>query len=565
MHTSQRHSFIRNMFIRSTFMVPATLIALAGCGMPDEDAINDADSEHIVGPLYANSGRFWPGSPPVVPVCWENPSASTATKRGWVQHAVQSQWGRYGRLNFTGWGTCSTTSPGIHVLITNEFAATGDANGVSGYPWLDGGKYDANGNLTNGVHVDLNVACADYATNEHCIRALALHEFGHAIGFYHEEERPELTGDRCGNKSNYYNDKPLELGGYDLESVMSYKGQAAPKCAPSLTHPTTYWKNQLGAGDIAALQAAYGRRIKGQIVSMGGKCLGASSSANGARPSLSDCTEPGGAAGTQSWNNPNYSELVLRGTNTCLDVPSGNTTNSTQLQMWQCLHNSNQNFRFEKVAIRGWGGKCLDLPNGNLASGQTVQMYACLGEFADVNICPTAASGQPCRYPTDSGTRSNANQQWSFTSDGRIHFGASSSNWCLTYPSTSNGAQLYIAACGGSNQTFSWSDEQLFVGAAQSGKCVDVPAPLTSQYKSTRSGSTLLTNGTGVPVNYAIPTVYSCISNQLNQKWTITGALQFGGAAKVVNRDGNSETTGTIPTIYDRWSPLPRSETWDIW
>jgi len=95
MHTSQRHSFIRNMFIRSTFMVPATLIALAGCGMSDEDAINDVDSEHIVGPLCANPGRFWPGSPPIVPVCWKNPSASTATKGGWVQHAVQSQWGRW--------------------------------------------------------------------------------------------------------------------------------------------------------------------------------------------------------------------------------------------------------------------------------------------------------------------------------------------------------------------------------------------------------------------------------------------------------------------------------------
>jgi hypothetical protein len=51
----------------------------------------------------------------------------------------------------------------------------------------------------------------------------------------------------------------------------------------------------------------------------------------------------------------------------------------------------------------------------------------------------------------------------------------------------------------------------------------------------------------------------------LNQKWTITGSLQFGSAAKVVNRDANSETTGTIPTIYDRWSPLPVSEKWDIW
>ena len=357
------HTSLRRSLIRSTALLPTFLITLAGCAPPDGEEFTDeqTDAEQVVGPLYANSGRFWPGSPAIVPVCWENPSASTATKRGWVQHAVQSQWGRYGRINFTGWGTCAKTSPGIHVLITNNFAATGDANGVSGYPWLNGGKYDASGNLTNPVKVNLNVTCTDYSGNEHCIRALSLHEFGHAIGFYHEEERPELTSDRCGNNGAYYNDKPLELGGYDLESVMSYKGQAAPRCAPSLTHPQTYWKNQLGAGDIAAVQAAYGRRIKGQIVSMGGKCLGASSSANGAKPSLADCTEPGGASGTQSWNNPGYTELVLRGTNTCLDVPGGNTANSTQLQMWQCLHNANQQFRFEKVAVRGWGGKCLDL------------------------------------------------------------------------------------------------------------------------------------------------------------------------------------------------------------
>jgi hypothetical protein len=129
------------------------------------------EAEHVIGPLYANSGRFWPGSPPVIPVCWENPSASTATKRGWVQHAVQSQWGRYGRINFTGWGTCAKTSPGIHVLITNTFAATGDANGVSGYPWLNGGKYDASGNLTNPVKVDLNVACPDYSRSRPCTAA----------------------------------------------------------------------------------------------------------------------------------------------------------------------------------------------------------------------------------------------------------------------------------------------------------------------------------------------------------------------------------------------------------
>ena len=106
---------------------------------------------------YANSSRLWPGNthagdPVMIPVCWENPTSGDATQRGWIQDAIQSQWGRYGRINFRGWGTCAKSSPGIHVLNTStwatpEFRATTDATGIGGYPWLDGGKYDSNGNL----------------------------------------------------------------------------------------------------------------------------------------------------------------------------------------------------------------------------------------------------------------------------------------------------------------------------------------------------------------------------------------------------------------------------------
>jgi hypothetical protein len=248
---------------------------------------------------YANSSRLWPGNsragdPVMIPICWENPTSGDATPRGWVQDALQSQWGRYGRINFTGWGTCAKSSPGIHVLNTNTWRATTDAAGYGGYPWVNGGKYDSNGSLTNGVQVNLSQGCPNYATSEHCIRALALHEFGHAIGFYHEEERPDYTGDRCGN-GIYQNNQPQEYGGYDRDSVMSYLGQGAPKCKSAVTNPETLWKDQLSAGDIAGVQWAYGRRIMGQVVAMGGRCLAGGSSANGAQPFLWDCDEYGGA------------------------------------------------------------------------------------------------------------------------------------------------------------------------------------------------------------------------------------------------------------------------------
>ena len=90
----------------------------------------------------------------------------------------------------------------------------------------------------------------------------------------------------------------------------------------------------------------------------------------------------------QQWSYDGTS-LRVYGTK-CLDVIDGNTTNGTKLQIWDCgAGNKNQMWTLSGQTIQWTGqGKCLDLTGGAAANGTLVQSWAC-------------ASG-------------NTNQEWSF-------------------------------------------------------------------------------------------------------------------------------------------------------
>jgi hypothetical protein len=53
-----------------------------------------------------------------------------------------------------------------------------------------------------------------------CIKSIAMHEFGHAIGFSHEQNRPDRKGE-CALKAQGPNGDKL-LTPYDPESIMNY-------------------------------------------------------------------------------------------------------------------------------------------------------------------------------------------------------------------------------------------------------------------------------------------------------------------------------------------------------
>jgi Matrixin len=195
-----------------------------------------------------DTARFWTENNNVVPVCWL--TDGYGREKEIVREAVRNTWEEFANITFTGWGKCSSPiaernanggttlkylDKYVRISVSHQGSGNGGAGGSArvGMAALD---------ESPGMWMQFN---SDGTAGEGRIQYIAVHEFGHVLGFVHEQDSPNHDRAHCagGTEAN-----SSSLTGYDPDSVMNYCNKDGNM------------KGNLTSKDIVGVRQVYGTR-----------------------------------------------------------------------------------------------------------------------------------------------------------------------------------------------------------------------------------------------------------------------------------------------------------------
>lgn len=203
-------------------LLAAVGAAGVACGPIDSEPLHTppdhppGDVAEIKAPVYYLASTLW--TTHNIPVCWN--TAGYVTEKRWVQQSLKGQrsWEMGGNINLVGWGDCNGATGGIQISVTGRMATLGLGQ--------SGGLTRMEMDFSASPQTKYDRCTLNGLSREQCIKTAALHEFGHAFGIDHEQNRSDREPGCRSDGSGLYGD--TTFGYFDPQSIMLYSC-GAPK------------------------------------------------------------------------------------------------------------------------------------------------------------------------------------------------------------------------------------------------------------------------------------------------------------------------------------------------